>query len=152
MRAGGPGRWRHDLGWRFYRTAFTIPAEGGIVDSSVEDRISSALEARKAVTEGLLSVLEPVLRHGESLSETQFHDRWVTELKSDGTVLPSGWYTPPPQGFAVLFGSGQNFSRTNFQSLRPETSWPQADRMLDLEDGLISLYASPVHATTGMIG
>lgn len=100
----------------------------------------------------LLKVLKEVLEKGKTVSESEFRDKWLKELRKNQEIFPEGWYTPPPHGMAVLFGTGKNFSRTNFESIRGEKYWPKKDVYLDLKDGFLMLYASPVDRKTGIIG
>src|SRR3989344_59559 len=52
---------------------------------------------------------------------------------------------------AVLIGDSNNPSRLNYESLRPQESWPQDKARLNTESGIMYVYASPAHKS-GIIG
>jgi hypothetical protein len=73
-------------------------------------------------------------------------------MRENLAIYSDGWYLPPPHGIGVLFGTEDDYGRMNYQSLRPESSWPKNDIILDKQNGIIYVYASSVDRSTGMIG
>lgn len=109
-------------------------------------------KTRKYTADCLLKVLKEVLEKEEKISEAEFRDKWLKELRKSKDIFPDGWYVPPPHGMTVLFGTDEDFSRLNFSSIRPEKFWPRKDVYLNLTKGIAMLYASPVDKKTGIIG
>lgn len=121
---------------------------------TAQEKIETCKQTREIASNGLSIVLEKVLSDGKQISEVEFRDLWLVELQKNDGILSEGWYTPPPYGIGVLFGKdtdGEN-SRLNFQSLRPEEIWPKKNVKLDLENGIIFTYASPINKETGVVG
>jgi hypothetical protein len=67
-----------------------------------------------------------------------------------GELIASGWYDPPPNGIAVLFGKPEMNSRISFRTLRDEVSWPDRYSFANWRDGLMYAYCSAVHRNTGL--
>lgn len=84
-------------------------------------------------------------------NEVDIHARWHAELAAQATLMPHGWYMPPPEGMSVLIGQPPDFLRTTFASLRAPEKWPSAKPKL-ARDSLLFCYCSPVHRQTAMIG
>jgi hypothetical protein len=91
------------------------------------------------------------LRDKPHVTEVMFRDGWFNRLRKIDSLFASGWYEPPPYGMAVLFASGNNYARMNYQSLRPEASWPGTTEA-DWSDGFLFAYCSCVSRKTGMPG
>jgi hypothetical protein len=96
--------------------------------------------------------LAKALNGGSSgLSERELCDRWLTGMRAEPTLLPEGWYTPPPDGLSALIGDPPEFGRMSYVSLRHPDIWPRADISISGES-LLYVYASPVDRDTKMIG
>jgi hypothetical protein len=109
-------------------------------------------KTREIAADTLKTSLEKLLSKNKPISEIGFASAWLLELRRHKEIFPDGWYIPPPSGIAVLFGRDDEFSRINFTSVRPENYWPRKDVLLDLNNGIIMAYASPVDKKTGIIG
>jgi hypothetical protein len=107
---------------------------------------------RSLAAEALVSTLKELLSEKRLISEAFFRDTWLKKMRENNEIFPDGWYIPPPHGLVTLFASGKDVSRINVSSMRPETNWPREDVFLDLQDGIIFVYASPVSKKSGMIG
>lgn len=107
-------------------------------------------KTRQAASESLLKVIGKLW--GKSFSERQLKDLWIEELRKSGKLFPSGWYCPPPEGYGVLIGDENNPGRLNYDTLRKETIWPQANIKFNIRTGLAYIFASPVDNKTGIIG
>lgn len=83
-------------------------------------------------------------------SESSFRDALMKRLAHEAELYPEGWYDPPPGGVAVLW-SEPPFARLQFDSLRPESSWPSEASVFS-EESVGMVYLSPVHKETGMLG
>lgn len=111
-------------------------------------RIQAIGRTRSIAAEALKSALTGIYPR---LSESTICERWQTALTSHSTLLPQGWYLPPPGGVSVLIGRPPYYTRINYVSLRDRSSWPNHESRFQSES-LIYLYASPVDRTTAMIG
>jgi len=108
----------------------------------------SCLELRARLADTMTGVLTTA----EGQSEEQVAQNLKTQLASIPGVLPAGWYSPPPTGIGMLFADPHdNYRRGRFDSLRNEQYWPKADYKLG-DETIGILYASPVWATSGIIG
>jgi hypothetical protein len=117
-------------------------------DSSARARHTAISATRRLAAEALLRCLEepPV-----GATEETIHAQWRQLLASHDTLLPEGWYQPPPTGMSVLIGTPPHYHRTNFRSLRDPLTYPRPTIPLRNES-LLFAYASPIHRDTGMIG
>lgn len=79
-------------------------------------------------------------------------DEWLKELKKNSTVFPDGWYTPPPHGIIVVFGSESDTKRISALSFRPSSYWASKKNYLNRSKGIAVLHCSLVHKKTGIIG
>ncbi len=91
------------------------------------------------------------LKGREGITEISFRDNWLNKLKNISNITRNGWYSPPPEGIAVLFASDKNIERINFESLRNEANWP-SDKIIDWDNGLLFAYESFVDTETGLLG
>lgn len=107
-------------------------------------------KTRRLTSEAFLKTVKKLWK--TSFSEKELEESWLAELRSNNSLFPSGWYSPPPDGIGILFGRETEPKRLNYDSLRPERNHPQADIYFDQETGLAYVYASPVDRTTGVIG
>lgn len=115
-------------------------------------RLEICKQTRTQAAKDLEVVLKPILERKEKISEAQLRDRWSEEQRKNPRVYRSGWYTPPPDGFIVLFGKDNDISRIRTSTTRPSEYWPQKDIFLDFSDGILFLYTSIVDKRTGVIG
>lgn len=70
-------------------------------------------------------------------------------LRQNPEVTQEGWYSPPPNGIAVL-AARPPYSRLNYRSLRDPENWPSNNILT--EDSVITCYISPVHRNSLVIG
>ena len=101
--------------------------------------------AREKATACLEKTLDELYGR-EGISEKIFAGQWLRHMSEEEDLFEQGWYSPPPQGIAVL-----SDERLNFDSLRNEVYWP-SDRMIDWNDGFLYAYSSAVDRKTGYIG
>ena len=117
------------------------------------DKQEICRRTRRIASDSLCRALDSSLNIDKPISEAAFRDAWLQEMRKSDTILPDGWYSPPPHGMSVLFGTDDyDVNRVNYQSLRPPEKWPKDDIYLNKKNGLIYLYASPVDLQTGIIG
>lgn len=120
--------------------------------SPIENKLEACRSTRSWAVKSFHSSFSRLLSSGQTISEALLRDEWLTEMRNNTDIYPDGWYMPPPHGIGVLFGMDADYGRMNYQSLRPQESWPQKDHILNRETGIIYVYASPVDKATGMIG
>jgi hypothetical protein len=101
---------------------------------------------RMAVGEEFYKVIN--FYRGSLVTEKTFRDCWLERIYNAYPCFRGGWYRPPENGCAVLFGNVQNPNRINFDSLRNPGSWPSSE-ILDWHDGYIYVYCSQVDRVTG---
>jgi hypothetical protein len=114
--------------------------------------LDASINTRKIAADCFESALRQVLNSSAPVSEVDLRDLWLRKLREHNTICPDGWYTPPPHGMFVQFGTDTNPERVCQESNRVPEAWPRADIFLDRTCGIISAYASPVDKETGMIG
>ena len=120
----------------------------------IERKIIICKSTRSHALRCLKRVLEQALHSTKPVVEAEFRDQLLHELRTSAKIYPDGWYEPPPQGVAVLFGTdaeGEN-CRVNFGSLREKKQWPREDVFLDRQKGIIYVYLSPIDKKTAIIG
>lgn len=88
------------------------------------------------------------LYRGSLITEKMFRGCWLEHIYNAYPCFQGGWYRPPEDGCAVLFGNVCNSRRVNFDSLRNPDNWPSSEK-LDWHDGYIYVYCSQVDRTTG---
>lgn len=106
---------------------------------------------RKISADSLFTVFKNVLSTTKQISEAQFRDLWLKELRIYKEIFPNGWYDPPPFGIVVLFAAPKD-KRADFVNLRPKEFWPRDDIFLDRKEGYLYLFASPVDRKTAITG
>lgn len=116
------------------------------------DKLQIIKSTRKIAADTLFIVLKEAIQNSGSISEAEFRDKWLAQLRKHSEILPSGWYEPPPFGFGVLFADLHNLQRVSYDNLRLEKNWPQENIFLDKKNGLAYLFASPVDKQSGIIG
>jgi hypothetical protein len=116
------------------------------------DKLKIVKETRKSAADSLFKTLKKVLKTKQPISEVEFRDLWLLEMRKNKKIFSEGWYDPPPHGIIVLFGTDKDVKRLNFESARPEEFWPRDDIFLDQKNGIALLYASPVDKKSGIIG
>ncbi len=118
---------------------------------TADDKLLICKKTRKIATDALLKTLRKALKRSR-ISEKQFRDLWLEELRNNPSLFPNGWYVPPPHGLIVLFATVKNPTRVLYPSMRPKVTWPRSDIYLDKTDGVLAFYASPVDRKSGVIG
>jgi hypothetical protein len=103
------------------------------------DRLQIIKNTRQIAISALLNVLKIVLPNTLQISEAQFRNLWLGELRKHQEIFPDGWYIPPPSGIVVLFANEKNLGRANMQSMRPKESWPKEDIFLNNKTDLVHL-------------
>ena len=73
------------------------------------DKLAICKQTRKVSSDSLLRTLTKALGTNDPISESQFRDFWLSELRTHKELFPDGWYTPPPHGIGVLFGNQMAF-------------------------------------------
>jgi hypothetical protein len=116
-----------------------------------EEDLQTCKLTRKIAADSLFSALSYLLKK-KNVSEVDLRDKWLEEMNKNNFIFPEGWYSPPPKGICVLFGTDSDNKRLNYESLRPEEMWPRDDIFLNQKEGIIYVYASPVDKKTGIIG
>lgn len=116
------------------------------------EKIKIFKQTRKIASDSLEKVLQEVLVSNSQISEKEFANRWLEELRKYSEIFPDGWYIPPPHGVCVLFDKGPEQIRTKFKSLRPEEFWPSDNAYLDRKEGLAIFYFGPVDRKNFIIG
>jgi len=106
-------------------------------------------ELRAVAKQAFFDLLK--LKKHTKISEKEFSKQWLSRIYSYGSSFDGGWYVPPPQGCAVLFGHGGDGRRVSFDTLRSNEYWP-SDIELDWDDGIVYGYVSPVGVSDGMMG
>lgn len=117
-----------------------------------EVKLEIVAKTRQITAQSFINTLKSLLKISIPISETLLRDQWHDQLIKNYSIYPKGWYLPPPHGIGVLFGTEINYQRMNYQSLRPEISWPKDNIFLDKNKGIIYVFFSPVDKSTGMIG
>lgn len=116
-----------------------------------DKKLQACNETRKVATAALARTLNKSLKR-DKVSEKEFSDLWLDELRSCTEIFPSGWYITPPNGLIVLFATAKNPDRVLYPNMRLEETWPRDDVYLDRTDGVLAFYASPVDRESGVIG
>lgn len=116
------------------------------------DKPEICKSTRKIASEALRIILEKILKQKKPVSEIEFRDLWLKELRKHKEIFPDGWYTPPPHGMGVLFAKDNDTARLKFKSLRHEEFWPRKDIFLNKRNGIVMVYASLVNRKSGIIG
>jgi hypothetical protein len=105
----------------------------------------------KARAHAARSLLAAIGRQGTYRSEAAIHERWHEGLAADPTIMPSGWYLPPPEGISILIGQPPSFTRAAFTSIRAVEKWPRDDSALT-DDSMLFAFSSPINRETAMTG
>ncbi len=117
-------------------------------DVPTRERIAGIRRARESAARTLLAAVKS-LRSG--YSEKQLFDSWSRLVSAESSVLPFGWYQPPPKGFSVLVGTPPTYERLEFESLRFEQYWPKSAHVFSKES-ILYPYFSAIDSTTLMVG
>lgn len=117
-----------------------------------ERKLEICREVRSFAANALLEALNQTLDDKKPISERAFRDTWLQQLRQRESIFLNGWYTPPPHGVGVLFGTSRQIERVSPKSMRPQEFWPRDDVILDRNDGIALFYISPVDRETGVIG
>lgn len=119
---------------------------------SADDKIDICKRTRRIAADTLKTTLERVLKSKKTVSEVDFRDLWLKELRKHKEIFPDGWYMPPTHGIGVLFGTDNKNGRTNYDNLREKKYLPRRNMLLGKGNNLVYVYASPVDKKTGTIG
>lgn len=117
----------------------------------VNYKFEACKKARKIATDALANTLKRALK-SEKISEREFRNIWLKELRECSEIFSDGWYIPPPHGLIVLFATTRHPERVLYPNMRLEATWPRDDVYLDKTDGILAFYASPVDRKSGVIG
>ena len=117
-----------------------------------EVKLEAVAKTRQFVAQSFVNAFKSLLETNTLISEILLRDQWLNQLRRNHLIYPEGWYLPPPYGIGILFGTEINYQRMNYQSLRPENSWPKDSIFLDKNRGIIYVFFSPVDKLTNMIG
>lgn len=117
-----------------------------------KNKLAICKSTRKIAADTLLIVLKEVLNTNRKVSEAEFRDKWLQEMRKYKQVFSNGWYEPPPSGIVVLFSSKQNPYRADFKNLRPKEYWPKKDIYFKKDECFAYLFASPTDKQTGLAG
>jgi hypothetical protein len=113
--------------------------------------VEKALETCRTLRLATATIMSQAVATGQRQSEAELQQKIKRGLATVPNIFKTGWYAPPPEGIAVLFGTPSDaYQRTRFNSLRTRAYWPTSRHMMDNESVGI-LYASPI-ATSGIIG
>lgn len=82
----------------------------------------------------------------KDITEKEFKSKWQENLEKETNILADGWYNPPPNGMAVLFGD-----RVSFDTLRDNKNWA-SEKTINWKEDLIYVYCSPIDKKSGIIG
>ncbi len=105
-------------------------------------RLEACRKVRQFASQTCLYTFQKVLKLPSKVSEVKFRNIWLKEMYKSMDIIGDGWYDPPPNGIAVLFGSENDYKRVNYLNLRPKEYWPKFNNYLK-KDGLGYIYASP---------
>ncbi len=121
--------------------------------ASIAEKLDSAQATREIAASALHASLQQFLRQSGDFSEADLCDEWLLRMQAQPSLFAEGWYGTPG-GIGVLFGNDKegDGGRVDYDSLRPQKNWPSKNRILDVQNGLIYAYASPVSRQTGIIG
>jgi hypothetical protein len=116
------------------------------------NKLKICKQTREIAADSLYKTLQKVLNTQKPISEVEFRDMWLFEIRKHKNILTDGWYLPPPHGMGVLFATGNDYKRIKFKSLRIKDYWPREDVYLNKDDGYLLFYCSPVDGKTFAIG
>lgn len=118
----------------------------------MKSKLNICKETRKIAADSLDIVLKKVLKENKKISEVEFRNRWLKELRRHKELFPDGWYIPPHHGIGILFSTEDDVKRVSYKSLRPVENWPKESVFLDRNKGIAYLFVSPVNKEAGIIG
>jgi len=105
-------------------------------------RLEACRKVRQFASQTCLYTFQKVLKLQTKVSEVKFRNIWLKEIYRSIDIIGDGWYDPPPNGIAVLFGNENDYKRINYPTLRPKSYWPKFNNFLK-KDGLGYIFASP---------
>ena len=114
---------------------------------SAYDNLNGIVRARRAVGRSLIAALSTL---EGNWSEIELSQAWMLQLRKETTILPFGWYQPPPCGMTVLIGNPSLYDRLSYQSLRHPENFPSG--YLFEDESILYAYFSAVDKSTLMIG
>jgi hypothetical protein len=108
-----------------------------------QERLFACRKIRTLASVTCLYTFHHVNKLSHKVSEEFFSNFWNKELERSflkGYI--DSWYDPPPGGIGVIFANINDLTRFNYESLRPNTSWPKMKSYFQKE-GLGYLFSSP---------
>lgn len=115
---------------------------------SLNDSIDFCIENRKFVAQ----IIADVLAVKNGCNEKTVQQALLRAIKEQPDFHDRGWYDPPPGGVGVLFADeNDEFERSKFPTLRTEQYWPHENYKLT-DETVGTIYVSPVHRASGIIG
>lgn len=118
----------------------------------MHNKLEVCKSMRTMVADCLYETLDELLKQKEPFSEVQVREKWLKKIREHKNVFPDGWYTPPPHGAVILFGTDEDVKRVSPMSMRPQENWPKENVYFDRMKGIMFAYFSAVDKTTGIIG
>lgn len=118
----------------------------------IKDKLTTIKSTRLYCSQSFSQSLQQLLQEGKPISEKILADTWLKNMRKNKKLFPEGWYFPPPHGISILFAKESDVSRVSPPSLRPQEYWPRDDVFLEIRNGLLLVYFSPVDRKTGIIG
>ena len=116
--------------------------------TSATPKTAAIVRARQAAAGSLVETLRQL---PSGYSEKMLAEQWLAEIARLKTVLPFGWYQPPPAGMSVLIANPPSYERLAYKSLREEVNWPSAT-VHNTEHSILYPYYSAIDRETGLIG
>lgn len=121
-----------------------------VTDEEEFNRLEACRKIRTLAAVTCLYAFQHTDNLNHKVSEEYFANFWNKELERSflkGYV--DSWYDPPPGGMAVLFAQEDDFTRYNYESLRPNLFWPKMKSYFQ-KDGLGYLFSSPYTMVDGI--
>jgi hypothetical protein len=115
------------------------------------ETVQNSIQTCLATRNWLAQAANNILQSNNNISEQQFAALLKAQFKNNNNLHSKGWYEPPPDGISALFSSSDNFNRLQYDTLRKQQFWPQANYKFD-KNGAGMLYASPIDKASGIIG
>lgn len=91
-----------------------------------DNKLEICKNTRKTVSEALFKTLNRLISR-KNVSEVDFRDEWLGQIRKDPQIFKDGWYIPPSHGMAVLFATDKDPERVSIKSLRSKEYLPRND-------------------------
>lgn len=115
--------------------------------TTVLERIQICQDVRKFTAEQMANIF----RQYNEPSEIDFTNSLEQAISKNSNLYATGWYDPPPGGWAALFAQAAKPQRLAYGNLRKPEFWPKPNYKFG-QDCLGMVYGSPVHRNTATIG